>query len=212
MMQIVFIGAGRVAVNLAQALHTQGHGILAVYSRTMGSAEALASLVGGMATDDIDQLPLQADAYIVAVKDSVLTQLVPQLARGRAGCKVFHTAGSMPMSVFEGFFSHYGVIYPMQTFSKERLIDCSRVPFFIEAIDGDTLETARSIASSVSNSVNEMSGEKRRFLHLAAVFACNFANHCYALAAEVLEAHGIPFDTMLPLIEETAQKVEQMPP
>lgn len=43
-------------------------------------------------------------------------------------------------------------------------------------------------------------------------YVCNFVNHCYAISAELLEKHGIPFDVMLPLIDETAAKVHQMAP
>lgn len=211
-MDIVFIGAGRLATNLARGLHGSGHRIVQVFSRTMESAQQLAEQVEATHTDSIDALATDADAYIVAVKDSVLTELALQLAEVIADRPVFHTAGSMPMSVFSKGFRHYGVIYPMQTFSKERVVDLSRVPFFIEASTQEALSMANSIAATVSSHVHEMSGEQRRYLHLAAVFACNFANHCYALSAEVLEQHGIPFEVMLPLIDETAQKVATMAP
>jgi predicted short-subunit dehydrogenase-like oxidoreductase (DUF2520 family) len=100
----------------------------------------------------------------------------------------------------------------MQSFSKERKVDFSRIPFFIEASDDDTLSIARSIATSVSNHVTVLDSERRRQLHLAAVFACNFANHCYALAADILERNGLDFSIMQPLIEETTAKVATMHP
>ena len=211
-MDIVFVGAGRLATQLAQALKGHGHVVKAVYSRTMASAQQLAKLVDSYATDDLHQLPLEADAFIIAVKDGVLCDLLPVLAEGRHEQRFFHTAGSMPMTVFKGVMEHCGVIYPMQTFSKERQVDFARVPLFIEASDEGTLEVARQIAGSVSERVIEMTSEQRRYLHLAAVFACNFANHCYALSAEILERHHIPFDVMLPLIDETAAKVHELQP
>lgn len=210
-MRIVFVGAGRLATQLAHALHGQGHDILAVYSRTMEGAEALCRIVGGQATNEIAALPMSADAFIVAVKDDVLTEVIAQLAPGREGCPFYHTAGSVPMSVFGGH-PHHGVIYPMQTFSKERMVDFRSIPVFIEASSELALQRAETLARTVSDNVRMLSGEKRRYLHLAAVFACNFANHCYALAADVLERHGLDFDVMIPLIEETARKVGTMHP
>ena len=115
------------------------------------------------------------------------------------------------MSVF-GTLRHHGVIYPLQTFSKERRVDFSRVPLFIEANNALALHVARLTAERVSDNVRELDSERRRYLHLAAVFACNFANHCYELASEVLATHGLPFDALLPLIEETASKVQSMHP
>jgi predicted short-subunit dehydrogenase-like oxidoreductase (DUF2520 family) len=100
----------------------------------------------------------------------------------------------------------------MQTFSKERRVDFSRIPVFIEGSDAATLDLLRTLAASVSRQVTELSSEARRHLHLAAVFASNFTNHCYALAAEVLSRHGLPFSVMLPLIDETAAKVHDMLP
>lgn len=211
-MNIVFVGAGRLATNLAKALREKGHTITAVYSRTKVSASALTCVVGGSPTDDISALPIKADAFIIAIKDSALTTIIPQLTKGREEQFFLHTAGSMPLSVFEGYAPNAGVFYPMQTFSKERTVDFSHLPIFIEATNKETLRLAETIAFTVSDSVRFLSSESRRYLHLAAVFACNFANHCYALSAEILQRHGIPFEVMQPLIDETAEKVKTLSP
>lgn len=211
-MRIVLVGAGRLATNLGQALRLADHDIVAVYSHTKANAEKLCSLVGGIASDDIAALPKEADVFIVAVKDAALPNVAKQLAKGREQQVFFHTAGSMPLSVFEGLSMHYGVFYPMQTFSKERQVDFLPIPVFLEASDDATLSLARTLAESISRHVYVLSSEDRKFLHLSAVFACNFANHCYALSAELLEKHGIPFDVMLPLIDETANKVHELHP
>lgn len=211
-MRIVLVGAGRLATNLGQALRLADHDIVAVYSHTKANAEKLCSLVGGIASDDIAALPKEADVFIVAVKDAALPSVAKLLTKGREQQVFFHTAGSMPLSVFESLSQHYGVFYPMQTFSKERQVDFSPIPVFLEASDDATLSLARTLAESISHHVYVLSSEDRKFLHLSAVFACNFANHCYALSAELLEKHGIPFDVMLPLIDETARKVHELHP
>ena len=210
-MRIVFVGAGRLATQFAKALHDKGHTIEAVFSRTMDSASALSRAVGGIPTDTIAALPLDANAYIIAVKDAVLPTLISQLREGRAERPMFHTAGSVPMSILEGV-RHHGVIYPMQTFSKERDVDFTHLPFFIEANDDFSLQVANDLATSISDNVRQLSSEERRHMHLAAVFACNFSNHCYTLAADILERHGVPFNVLLPLIDETAQKVHTLHP
>jgi predicted short-subunit dehydrogenase-like oxidoreductase (DUF2520 family) len=43
--------------------------------------------------------------------------------------------------------------------------------------------------------------------HLAAVFACNFTNHFYALAEDILEQNGMTLDILRPLIKKTANNV-----
>lgn len=189
-MRIVVIGRGRLATNLLPALEKAGHEVVSVNSRTL------------------EGLPSVADIFIVSVKDSALQEVIAKATKGREQQLFVHTAGSMPMTVFEGYTSRYGVCYPMQTFSKERRVDFAEIPVFIEGDD----PLIRALAESVSRRVYELSTEDRKYLHLAAVFACNFANHCYALAAEVLERHGLSFDVMLPLIDETAQKVHETHP
>ena len=103
-----------------------------------------------------------------------------------------------------------GVLYPLQTFTKGRPVDMQSVPLFIES-DGD-LAFLRQVAQGISNNVNEMDSERRRYLHLAAVFCCNFTNHMYRLTEKMLSQHDIPFSVMLPLIDETANKVHSLSP
>lgn len=211
-MKVVFIGAGKLAKNLSRALLGAGHDIIQVFSRTQASADEVAAVAGGASTTDIGRISSDADVYIISVSDSAMADLIPQVCKGREQKVFVHTAGSMPMNVFEGMALHYGVLYPMQTFSKERPVDFRDIPCFTEANDGFAAGVIEELATSVSSNVRQLSSDYRRYLHLAAVFACNFANHCYAISADILERHGIPFDVMLPLIDETARKVHQMPP
>lgn len=211
-MRIVLIGAGRLATNLGQSLLRAGHEIVCVYSRTMASAKTLSERIGGQPVDKAEDLPMVADAYIISIKDSALAGMIPAVTKGRESQVFMHTAGSMPMEMFKGMAHHYGVFYPMQSFSKERLVDFAEIPTFIEANDGKAMSVIRLLAESVSERVRELSSDDRQYLHLAAVFACNFTNHCYAMAAEILEEHGMGFDVMLPLIDETARKVHQLHP
>lgn len=100
----------------------------------------------------------------------------------------------------------------MQTFSKNRRVDFHEIPCFIEASNEESLATIRSLAESISGRVVDCDSEKRKKMHLAAVFACNLTNHCYRLAERVLEAEHIDFNLFLPLIDETAKKVTEMSP
>jgi predicted short-subunit dehydrogenase-like oxidoreductase (DUF2520 family) len=94
----------------------------------------------------------------------------------------------------------------------DREVDFREIPLFIEASDAASLQQIRALADSISQHVYELSTADRKYLHLAAVFACNFANHCYTLAADVLQKKGLPFDVMLPLVDETARKVHELHP
>lgn len=211
-MKIVFVGAGRLAFNLSKALAAAGHDVVQVYSRTRESAESMASVLGASAVVNVNELITDADVYIVAVKDSVLPTLIPQLCKGREQAVFLHTSGSIPMSVFQGEAHYYGVLYPLQTFSKEREVVFEDVPFFIEASDDNAMTITQTLAECLSSRVAHFSSEERRQIHLSAVFACNFVNHCYAMASDILAKHGLPFEYLLPLIDETARKVHDMSP
>lgn len=211
-MKLVFIGAGRLATNLGRALMEAGHDIVQVYSRTMTSAQAAATIMGAAPTDDIKSIRRDADVYLCAVKDSALIDLIPLLCKGREQKVFLHTAGSVDMTVFKGMALHYGVLYPMQTFSKERKVNFGEIPCFIEANDEFALKHIQQLAESVSQRVSYLSSADRKYLHLAAVFVSNFTNHCYTLAADILKSHGMDFDVMLPLVDETARKVHTMQP
>ncbi len=209
-MNIIFIGAGNLATNLGKALYRAGHEIIQVYSRTPESAQMMADLFEATATINIDDVRTDADVYIFSVKDSALEGLAEALA-SRVSDKLFvHTAGSMAMDVLP--VENRGVLYPMQTFSKTREVSFHKIPVFLEASNANSSDVLHALTNDISSKVYDMSSDDRKYLHLSAVFCCNFANHCYALGAELLEKHDIPFDVMLPLIDETARKVHAMNP
>ena len=210
--RIVLIGAGNVATHLGLAFQAKGCEIVQVYSRTEESAKDLAERLQVPYTVSLEEVSANADLYIVAVKDAALQEVIPSLVKGREDALFVHTAGSISMDVWKGCARRYGVFYPMQTFSKLRMVDFSSVSFFVEASGSDELRLLKELAMSLSPKVYEASSEQRRYLHLAAVFACNFTNHMYALSASLLEKQGLPFDAMLPLIDETARKVHELPP
>lgn len=207
------IGAGNLATNVAHALCGAGFQIVQVYSRTPASAMTLAQSVGADYTTCFDSLVNDADLYIVALKDTAFVEHIADICKGKSERSLWvHTAGSLPMDIFKGVVARYGVFYPMQTFSKQHIIDFRDIPFFIEASNDDDKEMLLQLARAISNKVYEADSQQRKSLHLAAVFTCNFSNHMYAMAAHLLEKYNLPFEVMLPLIDETARKVHHLAP
>ncbi|MCR5152999.1 MAG: DUF2520 domain-containing protein [Prevotella sp.] len=211
-MTFVMIGAGNVATSLVPALQKAGHEVVQVYSRTLASAKRLADTAGCQATDNINKVSPDADVYLFCLKDDVIAEVADQLQKVDKSALFIHTSGSVDIDVLMSDGRCCGVIYPMQTFSRERIVDMTHVPCFTEASDEDTMRTVTALAQSITDNVMPLSSEGRRWLHIAAVFACNFSNHCYALAQRALEAQGLPFSLMLPLIDETTRKAHTMAP
>jgi predicted short-subunit dehydrogenase-like oxidoreductase (DUF2520 family) len=60
--------------------------------------------------------------------------------------------------------------------------------------------------------VYKVNSDKRRIIHLAAVFANNFTNYLFSLSAKILETNNIKFEILLPLINETIAKISKVNP
>lgn len=220
--RVVVLGAGRVATHLVPALIGAGYRVEQVWSRTATSAHALAQPLGVPYTDDLDAIAPDADIYIACVADGALPEVARRLCqRLKAHSQqpianpplLLHTAGSVPMDVWrEAGAQRYGILYPLQTFSKERQVDMREVSLFVEASDADTLSAVESLAQRLSGKVFRADSRRRALLHVAAVFACNFTNAMYAVAHQLLATDDIPFEVLLPLIDETAAKVHALAP
>ena len=201
---IVILGAGNVATHLSVALKNAGFEIKCVYSKTIEAAKILALKVDSHYTNDIKHIPVEADLYIVAVKDEIIKVVIEHLEL-KYGV-VVHTAGSISIDIFKGRFENCGVFYPLQTFSKNREIDFSVVPICLEASNKTLENKLFDLAKCLSKNVSIVDSYKRKKLHLAAVFACNFANHMYSVATNILKDTDLSFELLKPLIDETAQK------
>lgn len=211
-MKVCILGAGRVGSHLCKAFMPRGHDVC-VWNRSEAPLHSLKQETGCNCVPRMEDLPQDADVYLICVKDDALEDVARSLHSvfGKRKGLVAHTAGSKPMSLISPLFPKVGVLYPMQTFSKGQRLDYSKIPFFVEGNVG-ALDVLMRLAKSVSTQVYQLSSEQRRYLHLASVFASNFSNHCYAIASDILDKIHIPFSVMLPLIEETTHKAESIPP
>ena len=209
-LKICFIGAGNLATHLSKKLLSSGFLIIQVFSKTEKSAKTLAEKLNCNFTTTPEKITSDADIYIVAISDSAFEKALSRINFHNK--LVVHTSGSQPLSVLENYSANYGVLYPLQTFSKNRELDFSKIPVFIEANNTQNEEILLYLAHEISSSVTLMSSDERKYLHIAAVFACNFVNHFYTIAAELLKTKNIPFDVLKPLILETALKVQELEP
>lgn len=205
-----FIGAGNLATHLSKAIQEKGGNIIQVYSRTTASAKELATKLNTSYTNTVETITDKADVYFIALKDSVVDVVLSQ--RNFENKLLIHCSGSLPLDVLKKYSDRIGVFYPLQTFSKKRELDFSQIPVFVESNNREIEKKLVSMAETISDSVQVLSSERRKFLHISAVFACNFVNHFYTLSSRVLESKEIPFDVIKPLIMETAQKVQEMAP
>jgi 3-deoxy-D-manno-octulosonate 8-phosphate phosphatase (KDO 8-P phosphatase) len=124
-----------------------------------------------------------------------------------------HCRQSAPFHIFPTA-THYGVLYPLQTFSGHKPPVFSEVCLFVSRrIPKVTVRLKlENLARAISPLDYKVSSDDREFLHLAAVFACNFSNHMYVLASEIAERAVLPFEMFHSLIRETAEKAVRSGP
>lgn len=195
-MKTAIIGRGNVANHLDKAFVGKC-GVVMVNPHTLG------------------ELPCDADVILISVKDDAIAEvarhLESMLPEG-SNAIVAHTSGSKSMDVL-GFMRHpVGVFYPLQTFSKDVPLDYAEIPFFIEGSNPDVATALKELAGLVSGHVHEADSSVRRTLHIASVLACNFTNHLWALADDVLRRNGLDFSMLHPLVKETCRKAMENNP
>ncbi len=207
------VGAGNVAWHLSQALKTAGFIPTGVYSRHKNKADTLANILQCKAYDNFDKVKEQASLFVISVKDDAITDVFEKAYAACPDSFFIHTAGSVSIDVFKNKAKSYGVLYPLQSFSIKRDLDFNNIPIFIEGNNNDTTSLLFCIATKISKQpITVLNSEQRKIMHLAAVFASNFTNHCYACAKQLLEESGVKFSALLPLIDETCKKVHELSP
>ncbi|MCO8093021.1 Rossmann-like and DUF2520 domain-containing protein [Acinetobacter lwoffii] len=210
-MRISMIGAGRVAYHLALVLSAH-HEIVQIYSRTLEKAQYLAEQFNAQAIAQPQQLDHEVDLVIIAVSDQSIANVIEQIHPYLQQNLIVHTSGSTHLNLLKNVHARAGVFYPLQTFSLERQIDWQQTPLLIEAVNEQDQILLLELANSLSNRVCTYNSSQRLSLHLAAVFACNFANYCYDMGKQVVDAQQVDFSLLYPLILETASKATQNDP
>lgn len=203
-MRVVVIGSGNVATVLGRRMKAMGHEPLQVVSRNLDHARVLANELNCEATGPYGQVNKSADLYLIAVNDNALLEINKQFHLGRL--LVVHTAGSMSMDVLQSVSSNFGVLYPLQSLFKNMEPDTD-IPFLVEGNSPETQTIIADFAGTLSGKVANATDEERLKLHVAAVVVNNFTNHLYALVEEFCRKENVDFNLLVPLIQETAQRL-----
>ncbi len=205
-MKTVIIGSGNVAYHIAKALKEKALPVVQIFGRNeLALKEISEELEIPYSTTQL----AEADMYIISVKDESIAEVSGLITNERA--IVAHTSGATSINDLKGNYRK-AVMYPLQTFSKTKNLVYAKIPFFIDAETKEVKLILKNFIAQVSDRIAEADDEKRKYIHLTAVFACNFVNHLYARAKEIADKQDIPFDFFLPLIDETTEKIHHLDP
>ena len=207
MISVVIVGTGNVAQNLYYALQqTDGVNIKQVVGRNSTHLEFVKDKL--LVNTDFTNIP-NADIYLLAISDDAIGT-VSGFFKDKNGL-VAHTSGATSIAVLNGV-KRPGIFYPLQTFTKGKIVSFTSIPICIEANTKTDMELLTDLGKTLSNTVVEINSEQRKPLHVAAVFVNNFTNYLYTLGAEICEEHQIDFNLLKPLITETATKLNDLSP
>lgn len=205
-MKIVIIGSGNVAYHLAKAFTQNNIEVSQIFGRNEVELNKISEELNiPYSTKEL----ADADLYLISVSDSAVEQVSDLIKTEKA--LVAHTSGSLPIETLNGDYRKAS-FYPLQTFSKTKNLDYSKIPFFIEAENQIDEKSLFELASLISDNVETSDYEKRKYIHLTAVFACNFVNHLFARAKEISDSQDLPFEYFIPLIDETVEKIHHLEP
>jgi predicted short-subunit dehydrogenase-like oxidoreductase (DUF2520 family) len=205
--QVSFIGSGNLAWHLAPALDNADFPVLEVYSKNPSHAALLVErLYEADVKASLDFSTSSSSVFIIAVSDDAVEEVVQEIILPEDAI-LLHTSGSQPLTIL-GYAAtqNLGVLYPLQTFSKDKKVDFKDIPVFIESTNETTDRVLRAITNALSNSVIPLNSFERRALHVAAIFASNFTNHMLLVAQDIMKEHSLVYDWLKPLIAEMINK------
>lgn len=204
---IVIIGTGKVAQHLGIQLIRSGHKIKHVWGRDISKAKSLAKLFETTTIPSLDKFPKEYLA-LVCVTDDAIEEVISELPKD---VKVAYTSGSVRLEDVADR-PNIGVFYPLQSFSEERNVNISIVPFLIEATQNEFQDDLKRLAKTLSSKVIIANSQVRFNTHIAAVMVNNFTNFIYHLAQEHLDENKIDFNLLKPLMRETINKLDELTP
>ncbi|NBR13733.1 MAG: DUF2520 domain-containing protein [Flavobacteriales bacterium] len=203
---VAFVGSGKVANGLAEIFHSNDIHITGISSRNIETGKVLAAKVEAPFFDSA--LDLNADLIIVAVADQFVTDVVNSFSNSQL---VAFTAGSVSLEDLKEV-ENRAVFYPLQTFTEERSLTVKQIPILLEASSNEVGESLLQLCTRIGFNFQFCDSNKRKKIHLSAVFLNNFVNHLVYLAQNEASKNQVDWAIFEPLLEETFEKLKLLSP
>lgn len=207
--KISIIGTGNVATILGKLFKQNNFIINEVIGRNEAHTSNLAQLLSTDFSTDLKAIKNNSDVYLITVSDSAIEEVATQLNHTEK--IIAHTCGSVSKNVLQHASENFGVLYPLQSLRKE--VDFKNdIPFLIDANNNTTKEFLLKLAVSISKNVGFANDDERLHYHLSAIVVSNFTNHLFAQAKKYCDENNIDFRLLMPLIEETVNRMHNYKP
>jgi predicted short-subunit dehydrogenase-like oxidoreductase (DUF2520 family) len=212
-----FIGAGRVGTGLATGFVSAGHDVVAVASRSIASAQALAKRVSGARAGAPQEVADRADLVFITVPDDAIEAVVSSV-RWRAGCACVHCSGAADLDTLKKVVADgalAGGFHPLHMFgepgeSAEALRGCAVALAGPDAL----VEKLERLARSLGARPLRLPEGGRALYHVAANFSGAFVialmQETIALWKKLGISEGDALAALLPLLRGTVDNVERL--
>lgn len=207
-MNIGIIGSGNLASHLTEVLSRSGCPPIFIHSRNQKTAKALSRKSGIPYLEEVPQaVNTRNSVLLLCVSDDAIDSCLLQYRS--LGYTLVHHSGMKSLPDSRKLNCGCAVLWPVQTLSAKLKPDWKKVPLCIEASDKACLAKVRKIARFLGGPVYLLDSDARAQAHLAAVFSNNFVNAQFSIAESLLKPNKIPFELLLPLIQQTVAGVKK---
>ena len=218
MIRTGFIGAGTTGTALAVRLSQKGCPVVAVSSRTLSSAQKLASLVPNCQICDTPQeVADAAELIFITTPDDIIAQVCGKV-QWHAGQNVVHCSGAHSVDILEParkLGTVVGSFHPLQTFADvdQAIENLPGSTFSLEA-EEPLLSTLEELTLLLNSNCVELKPGDKVLYHAAAVFACNYLVTLVKLALDLWRDVGVSSKeatrALLPLLKGTINNIENI--
>lgn len=214
--RVGFIGAGRVAGVLAEALQAAGYRVAAVASRTQASARRLGErLADGVVVARSPQAVADAcDLVFITTPDDAIKEVAGSV-RWRAGQRVAHCSGGLSVATLAAVTDaggHAGGFHPLQTFAGGSA-GLAGVTIALEGED-PVLTELKAMAEAVGDRWIVVPSEGKALYHICGVLASNYVVTLFEQATRALESLGVPRGeasrALMTLLRGTVENIEAL--
>ncbi|MEM1359671.1 MAG: Rossmann-like and DUF2520 domain-containing protein [Bacteroidota bacterium] len=208
MQEIAIVGGGNLAWHLGTVLQRIGKQVT-ILRRSPKRGEWPLPVAGYSWLDTY-----APDLVFLAVPDDAI-YMVSALLRAYLppNTPIVHTSGATPISRIDGYFQQRGAFWPIRSLRQgEEVGDWQNLPLVYFGETEALTQVLGEVASELSLLTYSLNDEQRAQLHLSAVFSNNFVTWLYQISHELCTDKGIPFETLLPIIRNTALKQDGTAP
>jgi predicted short-subunit dehydrogenase-like oxidoreductase (DUF2520 family) len=207
-MNIALHGTGRAAGALGIAFANAGHTIVGVHGRTEERVATTSAL--------FDVTPGPVELRVIAVSDDAIAEVAHRIADLGDGVPAVHVSGGVSVAALDPIAAtgaQVGSFHPLQTMpdpvSGARQL---RGAWLGITAPQPLYADLTALAGSIGCRPFFLADENKALYHAAAAASANFVLAALAVAEDLFDAAGVPFEAAVPLVDAIVENAFALGP